>query len=51
MISYYENSSMRKENLVGYKVLELKIVSFRKTTLGCFKKGNLNYLINISLRI
>tara|TARA_B100000900_G_scaffold228276_1_gene193810 strand:- start:297 stop:443 length:147 start_codon:yes stop_codon:yes gene_type:complete len=41
MISYYENSSMRKEVLLGFKVLELKIVSIGKTTLGCFKKGDL----------
>ena len=41
MISYYENPSIRKEILLGYKVLELKIVSFVKITLGCFKRGDL----------
>ena len=40
MISYYENSSRRKEILLGYKLLELKIVSFGKITLGCFNKGD-----------
>ena len=41
MISYYENSSKRKEILLGYKVLGLKIVSFGKTILGCLKRGDL----------
>ena len=44
MISYYENSSIRKEILLGYKVLELKIVSFGKTIFGCFKRGDLKLL-------
>ena len=41
MVSYYENSLIRKEILLGYKVLELKIVSFVKITLGYFKKCEL----------
>ena len=42
MISYYENSSIRKEILLGYKVLELKIFILGKIILECFKKVDLN---------
>ena len=41
MISYYENSSIRKEILLDYKFLALKIVNFGKIKLGCFKIGDL----------
>ena len=40
MLSYYENSSRRKEILLGYKLLELKIFSFGKITLGFYNKGD-----------
>ena len=33
-----------KLNLLGYKVLELKIVSFWKISLGSFKEGDLKLL-------
>ena len=51
MISYYENFSIRIEILLGYKVLELEIVSFGKITLGCFKRGDLKLLNKKFLRI
>ena len=40
MLSYYENPSIRKEILLGYKVLGLKINKLGIIP-GCFKKGNL----------
>ena len=41
MISYYKNSLRGKEILLGYKVLELKIVGFGKLSFESFNKGDL----------
>ncbi len=41
MLSHYDYLSIRKIILLGYKVLELKLVSFGKSSLESFKKGEL----------
>jgi len=41
MLYYYDNYSIRKSILLGYKVLELKIVSSGKISPGTFKEGDL----------
>ena len=44
MLSYYDYLSRRKVILLGYKVLELKLVGFGKLSLESFKKGDLKLL-------
>ncbi len=41
MLSHYDYLLRRKVILLGYKVLELKLVSFGKSSLESFKKGEL----------
>ena len=41
MFSHYDYLSRRKAILLGYKVLELKLVNFGKSSLESFKKGEL----------
>ena len=41
MLSCYNHSSIKKVILLGYEVLELKLVIFENLSIESFKEGNL----------